>query len=226
MEISKSHRGYSDLGSYLVLLPEGHRLAWSLFTVCEESLISVLCVPPDLREIVFIIQSQSNHFHVRQAERRRDELLQQAQSLTEVSFTWPFTHTNIHWCFYFTTWKLTYILVKIYLCSVAKTELCVRRHFLNLFQYLTFPFFDVKIHSGESTRGKISLQRALPSVKLLQSTHHFKYWMMVWRIIHGTLQIEFQGHSSPRNWKRSLKYAAFSALLRHQVVCSLVILWV
>ncbi|XP_076002020.1 beta 3-glucosyltransferase a isoform X2 [Genypterus blacodes] len=37
----------------------------------------------DLREIVFIIQSQSNSFHVRQAERRRDDLFKQAQSLTE-----------------------------------------------------------------------------------------------------------------------------------------------
>ncbi|KAM3874719.1 beta 3-glucosyltransferase a [Diretmus argenteus] len=35
----------------------------------------------DLREIVFVIQSQSNSFHVRQAERRRADLLQQAQSL-------------------------------------------------------------------------------------------------------------------------------------------------
>ncbi|XP_078786005.1 beta 3-glucosyltransferase a isoform X3 [Oryzias latipes] len=37
----------------------------------------------DLRELVFIIQSQSNSFHVRQAERRRAHLLQQAQSLTK-----------------------------------------------------------------------------------------------------------------------------------------------
>lgn len=37
----------------------------------------------DLREIVFVLQSQSNSFHVRQAERRRADLLKQAQSLTE-----------------------------------------------------------------------------------------------------------------------------------------------
>ncbi|KAM7412807.1 hypothetical protein PAMA_020268 [Pampus argenteus] len=37
----------------------------------------------DLREIVFVIQSQSNSFHVRQAERRRADLLKQALSLTE-----------------------------------------------------------------------------------------------------------------------------------------------
>ncbi|XP_030600452.1 beta 3-glucosyltransferase a [Archocentrus centrarchus] len=37
----------------------------------------------DLREIVFIIQSQSNSFHVRQAERRRADLLEQALSFTE-----------------------------------------------------------------------------------------------------------------------------------------------
>lgn len=37
----------------------------------------------DLREIVFVIQSQSNSFHVRQAERRRAELLKQAHSLSE-----------------------------------------------------------------------------------------------------------------------------------------------
>ncbi|KAM7399058.1 hypothetical protein PAMP_018351 [Pampus punctatissimus] len=40
-------------------------------------------VPKDLREIVFVIQSQSNSFHVRQAERRRADLLKQAHSLTE-----------------------------------------------------------------------------------------------------------------------------------------------
>nr|XP_020468784.1 beta-1,3-glucosyltransferase-like [Monopterus albus] len=37
----------------------------------------------DLREIVFIIQSQSNSFHVRQADRLRADLLKQAHSLTE-----------------------------------------------------------------------------------------------------------------------------------------------
>ncbi|XP_010900133.1 beta 3-glucosyltransferase a isoform X3 [Esox lucius] len=37
----------------------------------------------DLREIVFVIQSQSNSYHVRQAERRREDLLQQTQSLTQ-----------------------------------------------------------------------------------------------------------------------------------------------
>ncbi|KAJ4935310.1 hypothetical protein JOQ06_016846, partial [Pogonophryne albipinna] len=37
----------------------------------------------DLREIVFVIQSQSNSFHVRQAERLRTDLLQQAHTLKE-----------------------------------------------------------------------------------------------------------------------------------------------
>lgn len=37
----------------------------------------------DLREIVFVLQSQSNSFHVTQAERRRADLLKQAHSLTE-----------------------------------------------------------------------------------------------------------------------------------------------
>ncbi|XP_012707928.3 beta 3-glucosyltransferase a [Fundulus heteroclitus] len=37
----------------------------------------------DLREIVFVIQSQSNSFHVRQAEKRRADLLKQAHGLTE-----------------------------------------------------------------------------------------------------------------------------------------------
>ncbi|XP_041849800.1 beta 3-glucosyltransferase a [Melanotaenia boesemani] len=37
----------------------------------------------DLREIVFVIQSQSNSFHVKQAERQRAEILKQAQGLTE-----------------------------------------------------------------------------------------------------------------------------------------------
>uniref|UniRef100_A0A8D0CZB9 Beta 3-glucosyltransferase a n=1 Tax=Sander lucioperca TaxID=283035 RepID=A0A8D0CZB9_SANLU len=55
----------------------------SLYCICERSPISVLCVLPDLREIVFVIQSQSNSFHVRQAERRRADLLKQAHSLTE-----------------------------------------------------------------------------------------------------------------------------------------------
>ncbi|CAK6968933.1 beta 3-glucosyltransferase a [Scomber scombrus] len=40
----------------------------------------------DLREIVFVIQSQSNSFHVRQAERRKADLLRQAHSLTEEWF--------------------------------------------------------------------------------------------------------------------------------------------
>ncbi|KAM4627289.1 beta 3-glucosyltransferase a [Polymixia lowei] len=39
----------------------------------------------DLREIVFVIQSQSNSFHVGQAERRRADLLEQARILTENS---------------------------------------------------------------------------------------------------------------------------------------------
>ncbi|XP_036820999.1 beta-1,3-glucosyltransferase isoform X2 [Oncorhynchus mykiss] len=38
---------------------------------------------PDLREIVFVIQSQSNSFHVSRAERQRADLLQQTQSLTQ-----------------------------------------------------------------------------------------------------------------------------------------------
>uniref|UniRef100_A0A1A8LQM6 Beta 1,3-galactosyltransferase-like a n=1 Tax=Nothobranchius pienaari TaxID=704102 RepID=A0A1A8LQM6_9TELE len=37
----------------------------------------------DLQEIVFVIQSQSNSFHVKQAERRRADLLEQAHSLRE-----------------------------------------------------------------------------------------------------------------------------------------------
>ncbi|XP_046892205.1 beta 3-glucosyltransferase a [Hypomesus transpacificus] len=36
----------------------------------------------DLREIVFVIQSQRNSYHVRQAERRRADLLHQAESLS------------------------------------------------------------------------------------------------------------------------------------------------
>uniref|UniRef100_A0A8C7WL45 Beta 3-glucosyltransferase a n=1 Tax=Oncorhynchus mykiss TaxID=8022 RepID=A0A8C7WL45_ONCMY len=38
----------------------------------------------DLREIVFVIQSQSNSFHMSWAERQRADLLQQTQSLTQV----------------------------------------------------------------------------------------------------------------------------------------------
>uniref|UniRef100_A0A7N8X067 Beta 3-glucosyltransferase a n=1 Tax=Mastacembelus armatus TaxID=205130 RepID=A0A7N8X067_9TELE len=53
----------------------------------ENSLLSLshLCLlySPDLREIVFIIQSQNNSFHVRQADKRRADLLKQAQGLTK-----------------------------------------------------------------------------------------------------------------------------------------------
>lgn len=90
----KNHHSFSYRDSYLVLLLEGHRLPWSFFTVCEQSHISVLCVPPDLREIVFVLQSQRNPFHVRQAERLRADLLKQAHGLTEVRFKTPFTRTH------------------------------------------------------------------------------------------------------------------------------------
>lgn len=56
------------------------------FTVWALSHIVVLCASADLREIVFVIQSQSNSFHVKQAERQRADLLKQAQSLTVVRF--------------------------------------------------------------------------------------------------------------------------------------------
>ncbi len=39
----------------------------------------------DLREVVFVIQSQRNSFHVRQAEKLRKDLLLQTQALQEVS---------------------------------------------------------------------------------------------------------------------------------------------
>uniref|UniRef100_A0A3Q1C8U7 Fringe-like glycosyltransferase domain-containing protein n=1 Tax=Amphiprion ocellaris TaxID=80972 RepID=A0A3Q1C8U7_AMPOC len=53
-------------------------------STCEQSHMSLSFVfVSDLREIVFVIQSQSNSFHVRQAERRREDLLYQAHSLTE-----------------------------------------------------------------------------------------------------------------------------------------------
>lgn len=38
----------------------------------------------DLREVVFVIQSQRNSFHVRQAEKLRKDLLLQTQTLQEV----------------------------------------------------------------------------------------------------------------------------------------------
>ncbi|XP_068174196.1 beta 3-glucosyltransferase a isoform X2 [Antennarius striatus] len=47
----------------------------------------------DLREIVFILQSQSNSFHVRQAERRKADLLKQAHSLKENPPVVLFLHT-------------------------------------------------------------------------------------------------------------------------------------
>lgn len=86
MEISQSHLSYSGCDSCVVLLSEGHRLPWSIFTVRQPSHISVLCVPLDLREIVFVVQSQRNSFHVRQAEERRADLLKQVHGLTEVRF--------------------------------------------------------------------------------------------------------------------------------------------
>lgn len=63
-------------------------IAIILFAQLEALHLCPLCPPshkpPDLREIVFVLQSQSNSFHVRQAERRKADLLKQAQSLTEV----------------------------------------------------------------------------------------------------------------------------------------------
>lgn len=63
-------------------------IAIILFAQLEALHLCPLCPPshkpPDLREIVFVLQSQSNSFHVTQAERRRADLLKQAQSLTEV----------------------------------------------------------------------------------------------------------------------------------------------
>lgn len=56
----------------------------------SQSHVLVLCVPPDLRDIVFVLQSQSNSFHVRQAERRRADLLKQADDLAEVRFNTSF----------------------------------------------------------------------------------------------------------------------------------------
>lgn len=99
MEIStkkkkKNHLSYPDSCSYLVLLSEGHRLPWSFFSQYVSRLaISVLCVPPDLREIVFVLQSQSNSYHERQAERQRADLLKQAHGLTEVRVE-TFSHTQ------------------------------------------------------------------------------------------------------------------------------------
>ena len=73
-------------------------MAVILFHYMKYFTISVLCVPPDLREIVFVIQSQSNSFHVRQAESLRAELLKQALSLREVRFM-PF-FTDAHMLFF------------------------------------------------------------------------------------------------------------------------------
>ncbi|XP_028321475.1 beta 3-glucosyltransferase a [Gouania willdenowi] len=50
----------------------------------------------DLREIVFIIQSQSNTFHVRQAERQKADLLKQAHSLVEEPPVVLLLHTLSH----------------------------------------------------------------------------------------------------------------------------------
>uniref|UniRef100_A0A8C7K3U4 Beta 3-glucosyltransferase a n=1 Tax=Oncorhynchus kisutch TaxID=8019 RepID=A0A8C7K3U4_ONCKI len=56
----------------------------NLMCVCLSDLfLCCLCVA-DLREIVFVIQSQSNSFHMSWAERQRADLLQQTQSLTQV----------------------------------------------------------------------------------------------------------------------------------------------
>uniref|UniRef100_A0AAQ5ZCK1 Fringe-like glycosyltransferase domain-containing protein n=1 Tax=Amphiprion ocellaris TaxID=80972 RepID=A0AAQ5ZCK1_AMPOC len=59
----------------LVLIVLVGRATGFMCSQCHSSL--------NLREIVFVIQSQSNSFHVRQAERRREDLLYQAHSLTE-----------------------------------------------------------------------------------------------------------------------------------------------
>ncbi|XP_038550678.1 beta-1,3-glucosyltransferase-like, partial [Micropterus salmoides] len=62
----------------------------------------------DLREIVFVLQSQSNSFHVGQAERRRADLLKQAHSLTEVRFK---AHLSLLHTFWYM--RSTYLLGEI-----------------------------------------------------------------------------------------------------------------
>ncbi|KAM6960526.1 beta 3-glucosyltransferase a [Aplochiton taeniatus] len=49
--------------------------------------------PAHLREIVFVIQSQSNSFHVRRAEKRRADLLKQSESLTQKPPTVLYLHS-------------------------------------------------------------------------------------------------------------------------------------
>uniref|UniRef100_A0A672J8M8 Beta-1,3-glucosyltransferase-like n=1 Tax=Salarias fasciatus TaxID=181472 RepID=A0A672J8M8_SALFA len=74
------HSPLAFRSSFDCTAPESRGVCVDLF---RSSHLCPFCVPADLREIVFIIQSQSNSFHVRQAERRRADLLKQAHGLAE-----------------------------------------------------------------------------------------------------------------------------------------------
>lgn len=69
-----------------ITTPPHHPSLSSSFRGREKSYVFVLCAPPDLREIVFVLQSQSNSHHAKQAERKRADLLAQARAVTEVRF--------------------------------------------------------------------------------------------------------------------------------------------
>uniref|UniRef100_A0A3P8SLT3 Beta 3-glucosyltransferase a n=1 Tax=Amphiprion percula TaxID=161767 RepID=A0A3P8SLT3_AMPPE len=69
--------------------PVGCSLFW--VSICRHMIICSLY--EDVQVKLFVIQSQSNSFHVRQAERRREDLLYQAHSLTEVTVEVSFTNS-------------------------------------------------------------------------------------------------------------------------------------
>uniref|UniRef100_A0A3Q2XUQ6 Beta 3-glucosyltransferase a n=1 Tax=Hippocampus comes TaxID=109280 RepID=A0A3Q2XUQ6_HIPCM len=84
MEISGSHRGcfFFFFFSPFPLPPhhgdEGHRSVLFLFPHPAGLLYRA-----DVREVVFIIRSQSNSFHAGRAEKRREDLIQQAHARSE-----------------------------------------------------------------------------------------------------------------------------------------------
>jgi len=57
-----------------------------------DEIVSFFLFVVDLKEVVFVIQSQRNSFHVQQAEKLRKDLLQQTQALQEVLIFIFFIH--------------------------------------------------------------------------------------------------------------------------------------
>uniref|UniRef100_A0A672NZS3 Beta 3-glucosyltransferase b n=1 Tax=Sinocyclocheilus grahami TaxID=75366 RepID=A0A672NZS3_SINGR len=77
----------------------------------------------EVRDVVFVIQSQKNSYHTHRAEQKRTELLHQAQTLNQVVLR--YTHT----------WTVLNALVKICLCSFIIILYCKESN-VNLHNHL------------------------------------------------------------------------------------------